>query len=92
MIPTIMVLLLLIFLMIRLIPGDPAVTMLGIMATADRVEELHRHLGLDQPWPVQFAIYVGNLARGDLGTSIVVRAPVSDLVKQRLPLTLFLVA
>src|SRR5919202_5740551 len=78
--------------MIRLIPGDPAVTMLGIMATADRVEELHRHLGLDQPWPVQFAIYVGNLARGDLGASILVRAPVSDLVKQRLPLTLFLVA
>jgi peptide/nickel transport system permease protein len=92
MIPTIVVLLLLIFLMIRLIPGDPAVTMLGIQATTDRVEELRHHLGLDQPWPVQFAIYVGNLARGDLGTSILVRAPVSDLVKQRLPLTLFLVA
>jgi peptide/nickel transport system permease protein len=92
MIPTLVVLLILIFLMIRLIPGDPAVTMLGIMATADRVEELRHHLGLDQPWPVQFAIYVGNLAHGDLGTSILVRAPVSDLVKQRLPLTLFLVA
>ena len=91
MIPTLVVLLILIFLMIRLIPGDPAVTMLGIMATTDRVEELRHHLGLDQPWPVQFAIYVANLAHGDLGTSILVRAPVSDLVKQRLPLTLFLV-
>jgi peptide/nickel transport system permease protein len=92
MIPTLVVLLILIFLMIRLIPGDPAVTMLGIQATTDRVEELRHHLGLDQPWPVQFAIYVGNLAHGDLGASILVRAPVADLVRQRLPLTLFLVA
>lgn len=92
MIPTVVVLVILVFLMIRLIPGDPAVTMLGVEATPDRVRELHQHLGLDQPWPVQFAIYVRNLARGDLGRSILVQAPVLDLVKQRLPLTLFLVA
>lgn len=92
MIPTVVVLVILVFLMIRLIPGDPAVTMLGVEATPDRVRELHQHLGLDQPWPLQFAIYVRNLARGDLGRSILVQAPVLDLVKQRLPLTLFLVA
>jgi peptide/nickel transport system permease protein len=92
MIPTIGVLLVLVFLMIRLIPGDPAVTMLGVQATPERVEELRRHLGLDKPLPVQFGIFVGDLARGDLGDSIMVRAPVTDLIKKRLPLTLFLVA
>lgn len=92
MIPTVIVLAILVFLMIRLIPGDPAVTMLGIEATPDRVHELRQHLGLDQPWPVQFGIYARNLARGDLGRSTLVRAPVGDLVRQRLPLTLFLVA
>lgn len=91
MIPTVIVLTILVFLMIRLIPGDPAITMLGIEATPDRVKELRDHMGLDQPWPVQFGIYARNLARGDLGRSTLVRAPVMDLVKQRLPLTLFLV-
>ncbi len=91
MIPTIAILLVLIFLMIRLIPGDPAVTMLGVQATPERVEELRRHLGLDQPMPVQFGVFLRDLARGDLGDSVIVRTPVIDLVKQRLPLTLFLV-
>lgn len=91
MIPTIIVLMILVFMMIRLIPGDPAITMLGIEATPDRVKELRDHMGLDKPWPVQFGIYVRDLARGDLGRSTLVRAPVMDLVKQRLPLTLFLV-
>jgi peptide/nickel transport system permease protein len=93
MIPTIAILLVLIFLMIRVIPGDPAVTLLGIEATPERVEELRRHLGLDQPWPVQFWLFFKNLVfHGDLGMSTVARVPVADLVKQRLPLTLTLVA
>jgi peptide/nickel transport system permease protein len=92
MIPTIIVLVLLVFLMIRLIPGDPAVTMLGVNATPERVQELHQHLGLDKPLIAQLGIYVVNLAHGDLGTSLLVRVPVIDLVRQRLPLTLFLVA
>lgn len=92
MIPTIIVLVLLVFLMIRLIPGDPAVTMLGVNATPERVQELHQHLGLDKPLIVQLGIYVANLAHGDLGTSLLIRVPVLDLVRQRLPMTLFLVA
>jgi peptide/nickel transport system permease protein len=91
MIPTVIVLTILVFFMIRLIPGDPAVTMLGIEATPDRVQELRQQLGLDKSWPVQFGIYARNLARGDLGRSTLVRAPVMDLVQRRLPLTLFLV-
>lgn len=92
MIPTIAILLILVFLMIRMIPGDPAITLLGVQATPERVEELRRHLGLDKPLPVQFGIFAKGLARGDLGNSLLVRVPVSDLVKERLPLTLFLVA
>lgn len=92
MIPTIVVLVLLVFLMIRLIPGDPAVTMLGVNATPERVQELHQHLGLDKPLVVQLGIYVANLAHGDLGNSLLIRVPVLDLVRQRLPMTLFLVA
>ena len=91
MIPTLIVLIVLVFLMVRMIPGDPAVTMLGVQATPARVAELRQHMGLDKPWPVQFGLYMVNLLRGDLGNSILVQAPVMDLVKQRLPLTLFLV-
>lgn len=92
MVPTVLVLVIIVFLMIRLIPGDPAVTMLGVQATPERVEELRHHLGLDKPLPVQFGIFVRDLLHADLGDSIVVRTPVAELVRHRLPLTLFLVA
>ncbi len=92
MVPTIIVLVFLVFMMIHLIPGDPALTILGIEATPAKVAALHQHMGLDKPLIVQLGIYAKNLARGDLGNSILVRAPVLELVRQRLPLTLFLVA
>jgi peptide/nickel transport system permease protein len=92
MIPTILVLVFLVFMMIHLIPGDPALTILGIEATPAKVEELHRHMGLDKPLVVQLGIYASHLVHGDLGNSILVRAPVIQLVRDRLPLTLFLVA
>lgn len=92
MIPTLVVLAVLIFLMIRAIPGDPAVTVLGIQATPDKVAAMRHHMGLDQPIPVQFLIFVKQLFHGDLGRSILVQVPVSTLVRQRLPLTLSLVA
>lgn len=92
MIPTIVVLAVLVFLMIRAIPGDPAVTLLGVQATPDKVAEMREHLGLNKSVPVQFGIFVKQLLHGDLGTSIVVEEPVSTLVRQRLPLTLGLVA
>ncbi len=92
MIPTIIVLIFLVFMMIHLIPGDPALTILGIEATPAKIQDLHAHLGLDKPLIVQLGIYAGNLAHGDFGRSLLVRAPVLDLVRQRLPLTLFLVA
>ena len=92
MIPTLVILGVLVFLMIRAIPGDPAVTLLGVQATPDRVAQMRSHLGEDKPLPVQFGIFVTQLAHGDLGRSMVVQIPVLTLVKQRLPLTLGLVA
>jgi peptide/nickel transport system permease protein len=91
-VPVLAVLAVLVFMMIRLIPGDPAVTFLGVQATADKVAALREHMGLDQPLWVQFWLYVSGLAHGDLGTSFIVRVPVLQLVEERLPLTLFLVA
>ncbi len=91
MIPTLVVLAVLIFLMIRAIPGDPAVTLLGVQATPEKVAEMRDHLGLNDPLPVQFGIFVKQILHGDLGRSAVVREPVAKLVRQRLPLTLGLV-
>jgi peptide/nickel transport system permease protein len=91
-IPLVLTLTVLVFLIMHLIPGDPAVIMLGLLATEEKVQVMREHLGLDKPLWVQFWIFVRNLTRGDLGWSIVTRMPVSDLIKQRLPLTLFLVA
>ena len=71
----------------RLIPGDPCRAILGEKAT-DRVcdEFIHRH-GLDRPIATQFAIYVGEILRGDLGVSLKYGKPVTDLIVERLPTT-----
>ena len=72
---------------IHLIPGDPAVTMLGERATPERVKEVRAQLGLDQPLYVQYLIYAGKILRGDLGVSILRGDPVlTDLVR-RFPAT-----
>lgn len=92
MVPTLIILAILVFLMIRAIPGDPAVTVLGIQATPAKVAQMRRQMGLDKPLPVQFGIYVGQIVRGDLGTSSLMQVSVGSLVKQRLPITLGLVA
>jgi len=91
MIPIVIGLTILTFLIIRLIPGDPVLIMLGMKATPESIEELTRRLGLDQPMSVQFWMFLSNLLRGDLGDSLVYKMPVIELVKHRLPLTLFLV-
>ena len=72
---------------IHLIPGDPAVTMLGERATPERVKEVRTQLGLDEPLYTQYFIYLGKIIRGDLGASILRGDPVLlDLVR-RFPAT-----
>ena len=76
------------FALARLIPGDPCRAILGEKATDAICNAfIHRH-GLDRPIPVQFVVYVGEVVRGDLGDSIRFARPVSELLVERLPVTI----
>lgn len=91
-IPTFLAVMLLVFLLVRLLPGDPASAVLGDRATPEIVERTNRQLGLDRPLPVQFGLFVQRLVQGDLGDSISLKVPVLRLIAERLPVTLFLSA
>jgi peptide/nickel transport system permease protein len=82
-IPTLLIVALIVFFLVRLIPGDPAQVMLGEGADPAAVAALHAELGLDKPVPVQFATWLGHVFRGDLGTSIVTGEPVTGLILAR---------
>lgn len=82
----------LVFLILYVTPGDPAMLMLGPEARPEDLAALRKSLGLDRPLHVQYGIFLSNLLRGDLGNSIVQRVPVSTLLLERLPATLLLAA
>jgi len=82
-IPTLLIVAVSVFVLIRLIPGDPASLMLGDLATPASLADLRARLGLDQSLPVQFAIWSGNLLRGDLGISISSQEPILPLIVSR---------
>jgi len=69
-----------VFLSLQLIPGDIAQTLLGFSATAERMAELRRQLGLDQPIVVQYGIWLWRVLHGDFGMSIAMRVPVSSIL------------
>jgi peptide/nickel transport system permease protein len=81
----------LIFLLINLIPGDPAAELLGPQATPEQIADLRAQLGLDQPVLVQYANWLAGAIRGDLGTSIYTGEPVVQALNTRLPVTVSLV-
>ncbi|OLP57823.1 peptide ABC transporter [Xaviernesmea oryzae] len=78
----------LIFLVMQVLPGDPAAIMLGTSASADTLAALRQELGLDQPMLVRYLQWIGGLASGDLGTSITYGVPVAGLIGERLAVTL----
>jgi peptide/nickel transport system permease protein/oligopeptide transport system permease protein len=80
------------FFTLRLMPGDPAIIMAGEDATPEVIANLRTSMGLDQPLPAQYAYYLENLLKGDLGTSIRSRQPVVEEIALRLPATLQIVA
>lgn len=86
-IPVLIVMSIVVFLIIRLVPGDPVLTMLGFRATPANVIEVRHQLGLDQSLVAQYVNWIGALLHGDLGTDIVSHASLGDLLAQRLPLT-----
>ncbi len=90
MIPTVIFILIVTFVLVRLLPGDPASAMIGDRALDADVERINRQLGLDQPLPIQFLYYVERIFTGDLGNSIGLKVSVMSLILQRLPVTLML--
>ncbi len=87
-IPVLLGVVTLVFLALRLIPGDPALVMAGEAAPQEVVARIRTQLGLDRPLTVQYGIYIWNLLRGDLGQSARTRRPVTQELGFRLPATL----
>ncbi|MBP1862214.1 ABC transporter permease [Rhizobium herbae] len=81
--PTVVIVSITVFALIRFIPGDPAALMLGDMATPDQVAGMRTELGLDKSMPEQFLVWSGNVLTGDFGRSIVNDEPVLPLVVSR---------
>lgn len=73
-----------------LVPGDPALTIAGENATRDEVAAVHTQLGLDEPLVTRYLTWAGHALRGDLGTSLFSTQPVTEIVAERLPVTLSL--
>jgi peptide/nickel transport system permease protein len=90
-IPVVFGITLVLFIMLRLIPGDPASVMLGERATDEAVERINRELGLDQPIYLQYFYFLRQLATLDLGTSIKYQIPVAELLGRRLIVSLSVV-
>lgn len=78
------------FLLLKLIPGDPAIVMLGEDANPEQLAALREQLRLDRPLWEQLSAWLLGLASGDLGTSIAFQRPVLDLILERLPITVWL--
>ena len=87
-IPTALVVLIILFFMLRVVPGDPAVTALGSEASEQAVRALRAELGIDQPLHIQFFQYLGGIFQGDLGRSLVTRTSISKEIATALPYTM----
>ena len=79
-----------VFIIVRIAPGDPAAVMLGPDASAQDISQLRARLGIDQPLPIQYALFLGQLIRGDLGESIFLNRPVLSALADRAEPTFFL--
>lgn len=86
-IPVLLGITLLVFGLLHLIPGDPAVVLLGERATPEQVAALKQRLGLDRPLPLQYLAFLANIARFDFGTSILSGIPIIDEMSDRWPAT-----
>ncbi len=88
MIPVLFIVSLIVFSLLHLTPGDPALSMLGEEATPESIAALRGELGLDEPLPVQYVKWASAVLQGDLGRSIRSNQPVSEAILQRLPITI----
>ena len=74
-VPTFFLIMIIVFILVRLLPGDPTSAVLGIHATDEAVTRINNELGLNRPVPVQFAIFLENFFKGDLGYMLVMFLP-----------------
>jgi peptide/nickel transport system permease protein len=88
--PVLLVVSVLVFLMLRLTPGDPAAVLAGDAASTEQIARIRANLGLDRSVPEQFAIWFGHVVTGDLGQSYYYKTPVTTLIAQRLEPTVSL--
>ncbi len=88
--PVLLIVAVLVFLMLRLAPGDPAAILAGDAASTDQIARIRAELGLDRPILVQFGIWLGHMASGNLGESFFYKMSVATLIGQRLEPTLAL--
>lgn len=86
-IPTLLGVSIIVFLFLRMIPGDPALALAGEHATEANVQRIREEFGLNKPLHEQYFTYMGKVLRGDLGTSVLSRRPISDEVRARFPAT-----
>ena len=91
-VPVVIAALLAAFLLLKVVPGDPARAIAGPRATDEAVATIRRDLGLDDPLPVQFARYIGRVAHGDLGTTTTGNVEVTTLIRENGVVTVWLVA
>ena len=87
-IPLLLLVSLLSFGLMKIVPGDPALVMGGPNATAAEIEAIRHNLNLDRPWHAQIISFYANLARGDLGRSLLLGKPVAESIIERLPATI----
>jgi peptide/nickel transport system permease protein len=90
--PVVIMATLVVFLLLQLVPGDPAITLAGENATAAQIEQIRAIYGLDQPILVQYARWLANAAQGDLARSLMSGEEVTSLILQNLPPTLLVIA
>ena len=88
MIPVAFLVTVIVFVLVRLSPGDPVVVYAGEEHDPQTIAQIRHSLGLDQPWPVQYVAWLEHAARGDLGRSIRTEQPVVEAIRERLPATL----
>lgn len=89
-IPTLLGVMIVVFLLLYVAPGDPVQDMVGERADAETIARLRKELHLDEPLPKQFILYAGGVLRGDLGNSYITQRPIIRDIKERFPKTLLL--
>lgn len=86
--PTLLAVLTFIFFLVRIVPGDPAIAILGSYASEETLQQFRKEMGLNEPLLYQYGAFLGNLLRGDLGRSMISGLPITSQLRNSIPYTL----